>query len=87
MSTCRCGAEAVVQWRRRRPNSQDTEPVYACMDHALVPEAAGYVHAADCTGPDKNGACRCPAPGTPEFPFTEEDHPGGPPRKRKPPRW
>ncbi|WKV74214.1 hypothetical protein AW27_026285 [Streptomyces sp. PCS3-D2] len=81
-----CGAEAVVQWRRRTPDKRATEPVGGCADHAMTPAAAGYVHEATCPGPGKS--CGCPAPATPEFPFTgNEDRPGGPPKRRMPPGW
>ncbi|MFE2243917.1 hypothetical protein ACFXCU_30960 [Streptomyces virginiae] len=79
-----CGAEAVVQWRRRL-DKKDTEPVGGCADHAMTPAAAGFVHEATCTGPGK--PCGCPAPDKPEFPFGDDDRPGGQPRKRKPPGW
>jgi hypothetical protein len=46
-----CGAEAVVQWRRRTSDKAATEAVGGCADHALSPAAAGYVHEATCTGP------------------------------------
>ena len=84
MMTCHaCGADAVVQWRRRTPDKKSTEPVAACPDHALTPEAAAQVHEAECSGPGKDGACKCP-PAPPEFLMSDEDTQ---PKKRKPPRW
>lgn len=80
-----CGAEAVVQWRRRTSDKAAVEPVGGCADHALTPAAAGYVHEAACSGPGKS--CGCPAPVKPEFPFDDEDKPGGRPRKRMPVGW
>jgi hypothetical protein len=83
-----CGLDAVVQWRRLKPGTTagDTTAVYACPDHALTPEAAAQVHLATCAGPDKTGACKCPAAG-PEFPFPGPDTGGPGGRKRLPPRW
>ncbi|MFD7093404.1 hypothetical protein [Streptomyces xanthophaeus] len=84
MITCHaCTAEAVVQWQRLLPGKDvtDTEPVYACADHSLTPEAAAYAHRAECTGPGKGGACSCPAPSI-KHPF-----PGPGNGKRLPPRW
>lgn len=84
---CGCGVEAVVQWRRRLPEAgDDTEPVYACADHALSPAAASYVHEASCSGPGKGGACGCPPPAEVEFPFVPDD-PERPPVRRLPPGW
>lgn len=85
--TCECGVEAVVQWRRRTPDTKATEPVGGCADHALTPAAAAHVHDATCTGPGKTGTCACPLSATVEFPFPGEDRPGSPPRKRMPPGW
>lgn len=91
MITCAvCPAEAVVQWRRLSgaKDSIDTEPVYACADHALSPDAASYVHKATCSGPGKDGACACPAPAAPEFPFVDPDaDPEAPSARRLPPGW
>lgn len=85
MITCACGAEAVVQWRRRLPGekSKGTEPVYACADHALTLEAAGLVHEASCAGPGKNSMCSC-TPEPIEFPFSDSH---APPKRRMPPGW
>ncbi|MFG2617819.1 hypothetical protein ACGFXC_09320 [Streptomyces sp. NPDC048507] len=51
------------------PGTDATVAVYACVDHALSPDAAAYVHEAACTGPRKGGTCGCPPPAEPEFPF------------------
>ncbi|MFJ7269436.1 hypothetical protein ACIQV3_22790 [Streptomyces sp. NPDC099050] len=86
-AACECGADAVVQWRRRASDKGDTTvAVYACADHALSPEAAAYVHESWCAGPGKDGDCSCPAPTEPEFPFIAPDDPKRP-RKRLPPGW
>ncbi|WP_328962979.1 hypothetical protein [Streptomyces virginiae] len=63
-----------------------TVPVYACVEHALSPEAAGYVHQAACTGPGKGGSCSCPV-AEPEFPFVPVEDPRGPAKKRLPAGW
>lgn len=87
MSSCStCGADAVVQWRRRAAEKDSgTVPVYGCADHALTPAAAGYVHQAECAGPSK-GACACPVPAV-EFPFDPADDPKHPQKRRLPAGW
>ncbi|MFE2323577.1 hypothetical protein ACFXD5_06585 [Streptomyces sp. NPDC059385] len=76
-----CGAEAVVQWRRRADaRTEDTVPVYGCADHALSPDAAALLHEAACTGPGKNGACSC-TPTDVGTPFEAESP------RRMPPGW
>ncbi|MGW2580844.1 hypothetical protein ACWCYZ_05805 [Streptomyces virginiae] len=60
-----------------------TVPVYACVEHALSPEAAAFVHEAACTGPGKGGTCGCTPP-LPAFPFSEAEEA---PQRRLPPGW
>lgn len=93
MSTCAvCPADAVVQWRRllAAKDGGDTEPVFACADHAMSPEAASHVHQVECPGPGKDGNCPCPAPAEIEFPFVDpeaDSDPQGSPERRLPPGW
>lgn len=82
MTACTaCGADAVVQWRRRAAaTGEDTVPVYGCADHALAPDAAALVHEAACSGPGKNGTCSC----TPKKDAPVFETPRG---RRMPPGW
>nr|WSX48898.1 hypothetical protein OG409_08010 [Streptomyces sp. NBC_00974] len=77
-----CGAAAVVQWRRSKGKTNDTEPVFGCADHALTPDLATQLHEGSCTGPGKAGICSC----KPRQDFDRFDTPKGPAR-RLPPGW
>ncbi|MEU9002587.1 hypothetical protein [Streptomyces sp. NPDC048551] len=66
------------------PGTDATVPVYACVSHALSPDAAAYVHEATCAGPQKGGGCGCPPPAEPEFPFEPVEEQ---PARQLPPGW
>lgn len=66
-----CPELAAVQWLRRSATEPDaTEPVYACIPHAISLDSAARVHRVGCTAPDPKTAPACSC--TPE-PLPEQE--------------